>query len=251
VLGVIAGDERSLQLAAAGWAHLNRLRVPPWRWRVGFEAGGIRVHRSWATIEQASRYAPVGVLHLIGRVEDRSHGLAFVTQTGSDESTSRRSLRPGDVIDRYPLVQMIVLQPEPYDRWPDERYPSDREAMSRLRLFAAELSADGVPFVLILPALDTAYAARVLALLARLLNVNAMPPVRALARTVLRIQRLVSAHAGSAMVATETCCDATLFHCRTSRTESELPPISRSRPTEKAAPPPPPAESFQRRLRKS
>jgi hypothetical protein len=248
VLGVVVGDERSAQLAAAGWAPLNRLRVGPWRWRMGFETSGPRGHSTRQTIDEAARYSPVTVLHLIGRVEDTTHSLEFVAHAPADEFGRRRSLRPGDIIDRYPRIQLIVLQPEPYERWPDERSPSDREATSLMRLFAAELSGDGVPLVLVLPAMDIPYAARALAQLARLLNMASVPSTRALARTTLRIQKLVAAHPGSAIVATEACCDATLFQCRSSRTEPAL-PFNPPRRTDTAAPPP--RASAQPRLRRS
>jgi hypothetical protein len=214
VLGVIAGDERTFQLAVRGWAAINRFRIGPWRWRLGFDGMGIRGHSVWRTIGEASRSAPVSALHVIGRVEDRADGLELVTSISQEEKTRRRGLRPGDIIDRYSHVQLVILQPEPYTAWPDERFPSDREAASRMRLFAGELSADGVPLVLVLPALDTPYAARVLEKLARRLNVEGPPSADALARTVIDIQRLVAAHPGQAAVAAEACCDATLFYCR-------------------------------------
>jgi hypothetical protein len=175
--------------------------------------------------------------------------LEFVAHGSLGEFGRPRSLRPGDIIDQYPRVQLIVLQPEPYDRWPDERSPSDREATSLLRLFAAELSGDGVPLVLVLPAMDTPYAARALSQLARLLNMAPVPSARALARTTLRIQQLVAAHPGSSIVATEACCDATLFHCRSSRSEPEVPAFSPARRTETTAPPL--RASVRRRLRRS
>jgi len=117
-----------------------------------------------------------------------------------------------------------------------------------MRLFGGELSSDGVPHVLVLPSLDTQYAARAIEELARTLAAWGLPSSGTLARTALAIQRLVASHPGQTAVATEACCDVTMFDSREVGVVVQQPVIETPRPRRDVAVLPP---STPRRLRRS
>jgi hypothetical protein len=111
------------------------------------------------------------VLHIIGTVVSessgpvlellpkRTYGTQISTKSSESSAVEPRTLRASDVIRRYPLLRVCVLQGHPEDEV-DSRLDSDRQAASLTRLFAAEIARDGV-VVVVIPPLAYSVASRV------------------------------------------------------------------------------------------
>ena len=179
---------------------------------------------------------PSGVVHLVGRPDEDVSGL--VLRIGARDampavSSQRRVVseapRPGgdqriratDVADRFPVADLVVLQPEPAASWPEQRVASDREDAIRMRLFAADLTSRGVPHVLVLPRLDAAFAATALQIVARMLARHGVPDLETLVACASQIQRAVVSHEGDRAVAVEVALDVTICASGGIQTEME------------------------------
>lgn len=159
--------------------------------------------------------APV-VLHLLGRIDEDVEGLGFAA--GRRESARTRKagsedalLRPDQVARAFPHMTLLMLQPEPLQGPVAERLNSDREDAARMRSFAAQVCTYGVPWILVLPRLDSALSTWVLERMALQLRAIVTPHQRALRECAADIQRHIIDNSDKSAVAIEAALDVTLF----------------------------------------
>jgi len=124
----------------------------------------------------------VGALRILGNPVDSTSGL--VIRLGGYDPTAggSYSVRPADLITRYPAVRLCIVQCPPTQA--RQRLPSDRRDAALLKRIGAEVFASGVLAVLIVPVLSAEASAE---LIGGINKVLAGAPSNA----VLRLERAI------------------------------------------------------------
>jgi len=140
----------------------------------------------------------VSVIHLIGTLESSYVGVGFrvgeerlsLTSQSSESVSERDSLiRVEDVTRAFPALSVCIIQEEPRQVNP-QRLDGDRRDAFFARLFASQMFAAGVPFVLVIPPLRITEATSAIDQLAVLLARRSRLQRRQLLQTIgdLRLQ---------------------------------------------------------------
>ena len=127
------------------------------------------------------------MVHLFGTVNQVSGGLRFrpeLHQSGS--AAQSEPFRSDDLTLVFPQAQVLILQApaQSYDR---TRRAADRRQAGLARAFAAELHAQGIPVVLVLPPIEAELIAPLLKRLATWLT-RRRPGFAALQEEIVQIQ---------------------------------------------------------------
>src|SRR5262249_43604703 len=188
--------------AQSSWQHGAVLAVcaPSWR---------LMVEKGWAVlgfpvipmtnVEAALASTAIKLLHLLGttiitRADPRF--LISATPVGGHEQSvpeEPAALRRGTLLasNQLPLahVPVIVLQAEPSRLAP--RLHADREQMSLLRWYAAQVFAAGAHAVILLPTLPPALGEAVLQTIARHLASDDLPDVPCLLQALAATRQII------------------------------------------------------------
>jgi hypothetical protein len=161
----LAEDNLGRSLASAAWNPLEKSR------RISFEL------KDGNEVFSRNPRPEVSVIHLIGSLESSYLGVGmrfgeeyFTVASQSSESLSERDslVRVEDVTRTFPNLSVCVIQGEPRQANP-QRLDGDRRDAFFARLFASQMFATGVPFVLVIPPLRITEATAVVEQLARAL----------------------------------------------------------------------------------
>ncbi len=140
----------------------------------------------------------VSVIHLIGTLESSYLGvglrlgeerLTLTVQSSQSAADSDPLVRVEDITRAFPNLSVCVIQEEPRQVSP-QRLEGDRRDAFFARIFASQMFAAGVPFVLVIPPLRITEASAVIDQLAQLLARRSRLQQRQLLKTIgdLRLQ---------------------------------------------------------------
>ncbi len=157
--------------------------------------------------EQKKPASTEQILHLIGEAETTSAGIRWMSasnealeknlnwkaQESSYFDAAYDSMRsPEDIRREYPLTSLCILQGKPLLQ-AQARLESDRRDAQKLRQFAGELFAQGVPAVLVLPALPLAVGSEVINQLAATIARRPRDAGHAMLKTIAEIRAAIVA----------------------------------------------------------
>ncbi|MBV9958268.1 MAG: hypothetical protein JO360_07600 [Acidobacteria bacterium] len=164
----------------------------------------------------------VRVLHLTGRAQKTSAGTRFLLAQELSATSDKKSLesreadqhelliRAEDLVRAFPYLSVCVLHAPPGSS--DKRTEGDRRRAINARLFAAEVFAQGIPVVVVIPPLKPTMAVRAIEKLARVLGRNELHATSGLLKTLDEMRKDILGESGQDKeTSTEIALDVCLY----------------------------------------
>jgi hypothetical protein len=177
------------------------------------------VKRGWEPLSQASRFTfearraatlhdlstepeRVRILHLVGRADESYSGINFCVDSKPHIRASKTAsaaqpkggstwlIQASEVARTFPNLAVCILQGEPGSADGPRRDVERRDA-TLARAFAADLFAQGIPVVLVLPLLDASVGAAVLHLASKAIADDILPGSNQFLQVIVDIQNLI------------------------------------------------------------
>ena len=178
------------------------------------------VKRGWEALSQASRFTfeprrattlrelsaepeRVRILHLVGRTDESYSGINFCVESKSQARASKFAvgaaepkgkplwlIQASEIARTFDNLALCILQGEPASADGARRDVERRDAILA-RVFAADLFAQGIPVVLVLPPLDPSLGAEVLRLASQAIAADILPGTTRFLQVIVDMQTLI------------------------------------------------------------
>jgi hypothetical protein len=188
----------SYEVVREGWAPLEGVRGWLFDWS---EREALATKGFTGQAREAAR-----VLHLVGESEQRLDGVSFGLASEAAESyIQQNTYAPQEQeihwmrteeIGEYPYLALCIVQGEPRAQTPGGRTSLGRRNAALMREYAAQVYAQGVPAVLVLPPLPPDVATTAIQRVARALRRRRRRGAHELLQAVAEIQAAILAQEG-------------------------------------------------------